>query len=78
MTMISRFSLFFGLACLATVALTHVAEKLRVFPSMGWGLPDSPGHYLDLSSAVIGGASILLSLGLKIMARRKRSHQTGH
>ncbi len=78
MTMVSRFSLFVGLACLATVVLTHVAEKFRVFPSMGWGLPQSPGHYLDPSSTVLGCASILLSLGLKIMARRKRDHQTGH
>jgi hypothetical protein len=29
------------------VVLTHVAEKLDLFPVMGWGLPDSPGHYLD-------------------------------
>jgi hypothetical protein len=28
---------------------THIAEKLHLFPGVGWGLPDSPGHYLDLS-----------------------------
>jgi hypothetical protein len=37
---------------LIVVALTHVAEAFNIFPSMGWGLPDSPGHYLDLASAV--------------------------
>jgi len=44
----------FGFACLGVVVLIHVAEKFRLFPVMGWGLPDSPGHYLDLTSAVLG------------------------
>jgi len=26
----------------------------RLFPAMGWGRPDSPGHDLDLASAVLG------------------------
>jgi hypothetical protein len=30
---------------------------------MGWGLPDSPGHYLDLTSA-ISGAVLLLAAGI--------------
>jgi hypothetical protein len=42
------------------VVLTHVAERFHLFPSMGWGLPDSPGHYLDLFSA-IGGVALLLA-----------------
>jgi hypothetical protein len=29
--------------------LTHVAERFDLFPGMGWGLPNSPGHYLDLA-----------------------------
>jgi hypothetical protein len=40
--------------CLTLMLLTHVAERLRVLPDMGWGLPDSPGHYLDLISAILG------------------------
>jgi hypothetical protein len=36
------------------VVLTHVAEALHLFPAMRWGEPDSIGHYLDLSSAVLG------------------------
>ena len=43
-----------GAACLTVVVLTHVCEAVRLFPSMGWGRPDSAGHYLDLSSAVLG------------------------
>lgn len=43
-----------GSACLLVVVLTHVAERFNIFPAMGWGLPDSPGHYLDLLSAIAG------------------------
>jgi hypothetical protein len=46
--------IWLGVVCLIVVALTHVAEGFHIFPSMGWGLPDSPGHYLDLVSAVFG------------------------
>ena len=47
----------FGAACLLLVVLTHVPEALHVFPAMGWGEPDSVGHYVDLSSAV-GGIAV--------------------
>jgi hypothetical protein len=57
-----RFVQFAGVLCLAIVVLTHVAEHFGIFPSMGWGLPDSPGHYLDLVSAIIG--CLLLPVGL--------------
>ena len=43
-----------GAACLMTMVGTHVAEALQLLPAMRWGQPDSPGHYLDLSSAVLG------------------------
>jgi hypothetical protein len=44
----------FGAGFLTVVVLTHVAEKLRLFPSMHWGLPHSVGHYVDLWSAALG------------------------
>jgi hypothetical protein len=50
-----------GAGCLVVVVLTHVAEAFKLFPTMGWGLPTSPGHYLDLISAVLG--CTLLPLG---------------
>src|SRR5262249_52108123 len=50
-----------GAGCLVVVVLTHVAETFKLFPIMGWGLPTSPGHYLDLISAVLG--CTLLPLG---------------
>jgi len=29
-----------------------VAERWHIFPEMGWGLPNRPGHHLDLASAI--------------------------
>ena len=51
-----------GIAFLLVVVLTHVAERWRLLPEMGWGLPDSPGHYLDLTSAILGVALLLAAL----------------
>jgi hypothetical protein len=50
---------FIGCGCLVIVILTHVAERCHFFPSMGWGLPNSPGHYLDLVSAIAGPLLLL-------------------
>ena len=54
--------LLLSAACLIVVVLTHVAEALQVFTFMGWGQPDSAGHYLDLMSAVLG--CTLLAAGM--------------
>jgi hypothetical protein len=43
-----------GAGALMMVVLAHLAETFVLLPSMGWGLADSPGHYLDLGSAVLG------------------------
>jgi hypothetical protein len=63
--------LIFGVACLVIVLLTHVAERLHLFPNMGWGLPNSPGHYLDLISAIVGCISLLAAFALRVAARRR-------
>jgi hypothetical protein len=57
-----RFLQLFGSACLMVVVLTHIVEMFDLFPRMGWGLPNSVGHYLDFVSAVL--AFTLLSLGI--------------
>jgi hypothetical protein len=62
-----------GQICFAIVVLTHVAERLQVLPAMGWGLPDSAGHYLDLASAVLGCALLTLGLAGGAIAGRKKS-----
>jgi hypothetical protein len=59
---LGRYLLLLGFVCLVIVVLTHVAERLHVSPRMGWGLPDSPGHYLDFVSAMLG--TMLLVAGM--------------
>ena len=54
-----------GGLCLLIVVLTHVAERFDILPGMGWGLPDSTGHYLDLVSAVAGVGLVLASFILR-------------
>jgi hypothetical protein len=66
--MIWRLLLSAALICLVVVVLTHVAERFDLLPAMGWGLPNSPGHYLDLVSAVLGIALLvsgLIAYGIK-------------
>lgn len=58
----SRLLAVLGIAFLIVVVLTHVAERWHFFPGMGWGLPNSPGHYLDLASAILGVALLLAAL----------------
>lgn len=64
----SRLLLLAGSGSLSIVVLTHVAERFAILPSMGWGLPDSPGHYLDLLSAV-SGVALLLAAGIMRLLR---------
>ena len=40
-----------GSALLALMVCSHFAETFHLIPEMGWGLPHSPGHYIDLLSA---------------------------
>jgi hypothetical protein len=53
-TVVGRCLVLLGAGCLVIVVLTHVCEALHLFPVMGWGLRKSPGHYLDLSTAILG------------------------
>ena len=59
-----------GATCLLVVVLTHIAEALHLFPVMQWGEPDSVGHYIDLSSAVLG--ITLTPLGYILRRRKSR------
>ena len=55
-----------GCACLFIAVLTHVAERFHLLPNMGWGLANSPGHYLDLFSAIAGVLLLLAAVVLRI------------
>jgi hypothetical protein len=62
-----------GAVCLGIVALTHVVESFHIFSGMGWGLSNSPGHYLDLMSAVLGCSLLPLGIFGAVLKRRKGS-----
>lgn len=51
-----------GLFFLGIVVLTHIAERFHIFPGMGWGQPGSPGHYVDLFSAILGVGLVFAAL----------------
>ena len=53
---VSSFLQVIGAGCLIVVVLAHVAEALRLFPSMQRGRPHSLGHYVDFGSAVLAFA----------------------
>ena len=50
----SCFLQLLGAGCLVIVVITHVCEALHLLPWMQWGMEHSIGHYIDLSSAVLG------------------------
>jgi hypothetical protein len=60
-----------GAGCLIVVVLAHICEALDLLPWMGWGLPNSIGHYLDLGSAAFGLA--LFPIGYLWHALTRRS-----
>ena len=73
-----RFLQLIGGVSLLVVVLAHIAETFRLISWMCWGRNDSPGHYLDLFSAILG--LILLPLGylLQVLSRRScRAHPNG-
>ena len=52
-----------GWSILFGVVMLGCTVSYAISPWMGWGLPDSPGHYLDLISAM-SGIGLLLAAGL--------------
>jgi|SRR5215467_5667312 len=68
----ASFLQLFGAACLIAVVVAHICEALGLFPFMHWGLQHSPGHYLDLISAILG--LTLFPIGLLIYVLQ-RGHQ---
>jgi succinate dehydrogenase/fumarate reductase cytochrome b subunit len=60
-----------GATCLVIVVLTHVCEALRLFPWMHWGAEHSVGHYLDLSSAVLGLTLFPAGYLIRVIMKRR-------
>ncbi len=48
------------------VVLTHFCEALGLFPVMRFGERDSAGHYLDLTSAVLGVTLVAAGFLLRV------------
>jgi len=69
---VGRYLLLFGLVCLVIAVFSHAAEKFNLLPGMGWGLANSPGHYLDFVSAVLGAAFLIAGIAMGFN-RRSRS-----
>jgi succinate dehydrogenase/fumarate reductase cytochrome b subunit len=61
-----------GAGGLVLVVFTHICEALHLFPWMNWGAEHSAGHYLDLSSAVLGLTLVPLGYLLHMAAKRPR------
>ena len=63
-----------GAVCLLVVIFAHISEALGILPSMGWGRPNTVGHYVDLTSAITG--IVLLAVGYfwRRLLRRKTSN----
>jgi ABC-type transport system involved in multi-copper enzyme maturation permease subunit len=68
---ILRFLQLLGAVCLVIVVLTHIAEGFQFLPAMGWGLPNSAGHYLDFVSAILGCTLLPLGFIGSALTRRK-------
>ena len=66
-----RFVRLLGAGFLVVVVLTHFAEALRLLPGLGWGLPNSAGHYVDLVSAVLGLTLLALGHVAHVLFRRQ-------
>lgn len=62
-----------GAGSLVIVVLTHICEALHLLPVMGWGSEDSPGHYLDLGSALCGLTLFPLGYLLHVLRLHRRS-----
>lgn len=59
-----------GAGGLVVVILNHVCEALHVLPWMGWGLENSFGHDVDLSSAVLAITLFPLGYLADVLGRR--------
>ena len=58
-----------GAVSLLVMVLTHVAEGLQLFPTMGWGRQHSAGHYLDLVSTFLGIAFLVAAALCPLLKR---------
>ena|SRR5215469_7012863 len=63
-----------GAVCLLVVIVAHFSEAVDYFPSMGWGRPNTPGHYVDLLSVIAGLILLVVGYLSRRFLRRKISN----
>jgi len=54
-----------GIGCFAVMAATHVFEEFSLLPALGWGRPDTVGHFIDLTAAPLGVVLVAASFLLR-------------
>ncbi len=59
-----------GAGGFAVVVVAHMCEALHLLPWFGWGEEHSVGHYIDLTSAILG--LTLLPFGYLLHRRERR------
>lgn len=64
-----------GLGCFGVMALTHVFERFSILPELGWGRPQSVGHFIDLVAALLGVA--LVTAGFVLWRRNQHRSDFG-
>ena len=62
-----------GAGSLLVVVLVHSFEALHLFAWVNWGSEYSPGHYLDLLSAILGLTLFPFGYLLQALATPSRS-----
>jgi hypothetical protein len=60
-----------GIGCFGVMALTHVFEAFSILPSLGWGQPHGPGHFIDLVAALLGVTLVTASFLVRPRDRRR-------
>jgi hypothetical protein len=61
-----------GATCLLIVVGAHICEALGIFPSIGLGMPNSVGHYVDLGAAAAAVTLFCVGYFLDGVTARKR------
>jgi hypothetical protein len=62
-----------GAGSLFVMVVTHIAEALNLFPSMGWGQRHSFGHALDVVSVYVGIGCLVAASLCPLLRRRNLS-----
>jgi hypothetical protein len=61
----------------AVRATSRTSQKDFTFSlRLGWGLPNSPGHYLDLVTAILAVTMLPLGVAAEILMRRRKAQTT--